>query len=130
MVFRIAIILAFALYTTIVEPTSGQSTQPPGEAYQLKATPRTVAWGYYDAAAKPVLRIKSGDTVEIQTLLTNSPPASTPKCTAPRSRPPRSTSLCGAGGPVPEILDHYAWGSGSQGRWSVGHLSFTGRAPS
>jgi acetamidase/formamidase len=32
-----------------------------------------VAWGYYDAKAEPVLRIKSGDTVEIQTLITNSP---------------------------------------------------------
>src|SRR6266478_7596137 len=40
---------------------------------QLKATPSTVAWGYYWSQAKPVLRIKSGDTVEIQTLLTNSP---------------------------------------------------------
>jgi acetamidase/formamidase len=41
--------------------------------YQLKATPATVAWGYYWSAAKPVLRIHSGDRVEIQTLLTNSP---------------------------------------------------------
>ena len=44
-----------------------------GADIQLKATPATVAWGYYWSAAKPVLRIKSGDTVEIQTLLTNSP---------------------------------------------------------
>jgi acetamidase/formamidase len=41
--------------------------------YQLKATPATVAWGYYWSQAKPVLRIKSGDTVTIETLLTNSP---------------------------------------------------------
>src|SRR5215831_20440509 len=41
--------------------------------YQLKATPSTVAWGYYWSQAKPVLRIKSGDTVEMQTMLTNSP---------------------------------------------------------
>src|SRR5258705_409206 len=41
--------------------------------YQLKATPSTVAWGYYWSQAKPALRIKSGDTVEIQTMLTNSP---------------------------------------------------------
>ena len=32
-----------------------------------------MAWGYYDATAKPVLRIQSGDTVEVQTLITNSP---------------------------------------------------------
>ncbi|HXB70555.1 MAG TPA: acetamidase/formamidase family protein [Candidatus Acidoferrales bacterium] len=41
--------------------------------YQLKASPGTVVWGNYSAAAKPVLRIKSGDTVEVQTMLTNSP---------------------------------------------------------
>ena len=32
-----------------------------------------MAWGYYDAKAAPVLRIKSGDTVEIETLITTSP---------------------------------------------------------
>ncbi len=39
----------------------------------LAATPKTIAWGYYDAAAPPVMRIKSGDTVEFDTLLTSSP---------------------------------------------------------
>jgi acetamidase/formamidase len=43
------------------------------EKFALKATPKTVAWGYYDAKAAPVSRIRSGDTVEIQTLITNSP---------------------------------------------------------
>src|ERR1700745_1949853 len=43
------------------------------EKLMLKPTPKTVAWGYYDAKAAPVLRIKSGDTGEIQTLITNSP---------------------------------------------------------
>ena len=41
--------------------------------YTLKPTPKTVAWGYYDASAPPVLRVRSGDTVEIQTLITSSP---------------------------------------------------------
>src|SRR5215470_2126316 len=41
--------------------------------HTLKPTAKTVAWGYYDAKAAPVLRVKSGDTVEIQTLITNSP---------------------------------------------------------
>src|ERR1051326_435142 len=40
---------------------------------QLKPTPKTVAWGYYDASTPPVMRVKSGDTVEIQTLITSSP---------------------------------------------------------
>src|SRR5437667_10075393 len=46
---------------------------PAQEKLTLKPTPKTVAWGYYDAKAAPVLRVKSGDTVEIQTLITNSP---------------------------------------------------------
>ncbi len=44
-----------------------------GSTHTLKATPQTVAWGYYDATAQPVLRIHSGDTVIFETLLTNSP---------------------------------------------------------
>ena len=40
---------------------------------QLKPTPKTIAWGYYDASTPPVVRIKSGDTVEVQTLITSSP---------------------------------------------------------
>ncbi|MDB5454836.1 MAG: acetamidase [Caulobacter sp.] len=43
--------------------------------YTLEATPATVAWGHYDAAAKPVLHIQSGDTVVFHTLLTSSPTA-------------------------------------------------------
>lgn len=39
----------------------------------LPATPQTVAWGHYDATSKPSLTIKSGDTVVVHTLLTNSP---------------------------------------------------------
>jgi acetamidase/formamidase len=35
--------------------------------------PKTVAWGYYDATTPPVVRVRSGDTVRIQTLITTSP---------------------------------------------------------
>ena len=52
-------------------PTGTQAAVP--HEYLLRATPRTVAWGYYDAAAPPVLRIRSGDTVKFETLITNSP---------------------------------------------------------
>ncbi len=41
--------------------------------YQLKATPGNVVWGYYWSQAKPVLRIRSGDSVAMQTLTTASP---------------------------------------------------------
>src|SRR5438270_10873458 len=63
-----AVLNACALAIT---PASGQ--EPAGRTHQLKATPKTVAWGYYDAKATPVLRVKSGDTVEIQTLITSTP---------------------------------------------------------
>jgi acetamidase/formamidase len=53
-------------------------SQPPADKagpqmHVLKASPKTVCWGYYDASAPPVLKINSGDTVEVHTLLTNSP---------------------------------------------------------
>jgi acetamidase/formamidase len=41
--------------------------------FELSATPTTVAWGNYDAAHPPALTIRSGDTVVVHTLLTNSP---------------------------------------------------------
>jgi hypothetical protein len=37
--------------------------------YTLKAAPKTVGWGYCDAKTPPVLRVKSGDTVEIRASL-------------------------------------------------------------
>jgi acetamidase/formamidase len=46
---------------------------PSAAPIELAATPATVAWGHYDAAAKPVLTVRSGDTVTVHTLLTNSP---------------------------------------------------------
>ncbi len=48
-------------------------SQSPPATHTLAATPKTVAWGYYDAAAPPVLRINSGDTVIFDTLLTSVP---------------------------------------------------------
>ena len=41
--------------------------------HRLPATPQTVAYGYYSAAATPVLRIASGDTIEVETMITNRP---------------------------------------------------------
>src|SRR5437773_10922993 len=49
------------------------TAQAQQQTYQLKPTPKTVAWGYYDASTPPVLRIKSGDIVELQSLITSSP---------------------------------------------------------
>src|SRR3954463_3052705 len=41
--------------------------------HKLPATPTTVAYGYYWSEAKPALRVKSGDIVEVETMLTNTP---------------------------------------------------------
>src|SRR5579864_611403 len=43
------------------------------ETHRLTSTPKTVVWGYYDAATPPVLRVRSGDTVEIRTSMIASP---------------------------------------------------------
>jgi acetamidase/formamidase len=43
------------------------------QTHRLEATPTTVAYGYYWSAATPVLRIQSGDIVDVDTLLTNTP---------------------------------------------------------
>ena len=47
--------------------------QPGPKTHRLLATPDTVAYGYYWSEAKPVLRIASGDIIDVDTLLTNSP---------------------------------------------------------
>lgn len=56
----------------LVMTASAQQGGSPA-THTLKATPKTIAWGYYDASTPPVLRVKSGDTVEVQTLITSSP---------------------------------------------------------
>jgi acetamidase/formamidase len=49
----------------------GQSPAP--RTHRLEATPDTVAYGYYWSQARPALRISSGDIVDVDTLLTNTP---------------------------------------------------------
>src|SRR5438477_7646060 len=50
-------------------PATAQSQK----VHRLRATPTTVAYGYYWSEAKPVLRIASGDIIDVDTLLTNTP---------------------------------------------------------
>jgi acetamidase/formamidase len=50
-----------------------RSTAPAPQTHRLEATPSTVAYGYYWSEATPVLRIGSGDIIDVDTLLTNSP---------------------------------------------------------
>jgi acetamidase/formamidase len=56
-----------------VAPVLACATPALSATYEIQASPKTVAWGHYDATDKPVLTVKSGDTVVIHTLLTNSP---------------------------------------------------------
>jgi acetamidase/formamidase len=65
---RTAILVALFLVAIGAKGQQRETT-----VYPLKPTPKTVAWGYYDASTPPVLRIKSGDKVEVQTLITSSP---------------------------------------------------------
>ncbi len=44
-----------------------------GAVKTLEPTPETVAYGYYDAAAPPVMRVHSGDTLRVHTLITSTP---------------------------------------------------------
>lgn len=68
---------AVVAVAAIVSMSSSAGRQQPGggAAYQLKPTAKTITWGYYDASTPPVLRVQSGDTVEIQTLFGGVDPA-------------------------------------------------------
>jgi len=49
------------------------SLQAAPRTHRLEVTPGTVAYGYYWSEAQPVLRIASGDIIDVDTLLTNTP---------------------------------------------------------
>src|SRR5256885_15114775 len=66
-------ILMRAGIVVLTMPLAAAAQTVPPAKYTLKPTPKTIAWGYYDASTPPVLRIKSGETVEIQTLIASSP---------------------------------------------------------
>lgn len=66
-----AIVLISALCISVSSLVAQQTSAP--ATYTLKETPKTVAWSYYDAKAAPVLRVKSDDTVEIQTPAISAP---------------------------------------------------------
>jgi len=61
---RTTILLTAFLLALTVKRSANLSTQTYAEDRRL---------GYYDASTTPVLRIKSGDIVELQSLITSSP---------------------------------------------------------
>jgi len=64
-------VLAVVLVFAGVSLLAGQTRAP--RTHRLEATPATVAYGYYWSAATPALRIQSGDIIDVDTLLTNTP---------------------------------------------------------
>ena len=56
-----------ALLTTV-----GVHARSP-HVHRLEATPATIVYGYYWSEAPPALRIASGDIIDVDTLLTNTP---------------------------------------------------------
>ena len=43
------------------------------QLHRLEATAATIVYGYYSSEAPPALRIASGDVIDVDTLLTNTP---------------------------------------------------------
>ena len=67
---RNATILAFVALGAISATVAARAQN---KTHRLLATPTTVAYGYYWSEAKPALTIASGDIIDVDTLLTNSP---------------------------------------------------------
>ena len=68
------LVVAASSFAVACGGTAAVKTAPaPAAQHRLMPSPSTVAWGYYDAAATPVLRVKSGEIVEIGTLITSNP---------------------------------------------------------
>ena len=63
------VVVSFAGIAALTASLSGQAPK----THRIEATPATVAVGYYWADAKPALRIASGDIIDVDTLLTNTP---------------------------------------------------------
>jgi acetamidase/formamidase len=58
----------------LISITVAQAAQTPlPRTHRLEASPATVAYGYYWSETRPVLRIASGDIIDVDTLLTNTP---------------------------------------------------------
>ena len=69
---QIAYARRFALALTLLGLPAVATSQKP-TVHRLEATPATVAYGYYWSEAKPALRVKSGDFIDVETMLTNTP---------------------------------------------------------
>ena len=66
------ITLAFCLAAAAVS-IHAQSPKTQPRTHRLEASPTTVAYGHYWAETKPALTIDSGDIIDVDTMLTNTP---------------------------------------------------------
>jgi acetamidase/formamidase len=66
---RSPLLLPLAPLTALAAALPAQ--QP--RTHRLPATPETVAYGHYWAETPPVLRVASGDVIDVETLITNRP---------------------------------------------------------
>ena len=57
----------------VVALVAAHHAQAASKTHRLEAAPGTVAYGYYWSEAQPALRIESGDIIDVDTLLTNTP---------------------------------------------------------
>src|SRR6476659_3901325 len=64
---RTLFVIALASGSALASALLAQTVHP------LPATPTTVAYGYYWSQAKPAIHVKSGDFVDVETMLTNTP---------------------------------------------------------
>src|SRR5688572_31339271 len=64
--------ISIALAAALCTASAGAQART-GKIHKLEASPTTVAYGFYHSAATPVLRIASGDIIDVTTMLTNTP---------------------------------------------------------
>src|SRR5215472_6539031 len=64
--------LTFSASLLALLTTAGVHARSP-HLHRLEATPATIVYGYYWSEAPPALRIASGDIIDVDTLLTNTP---------------------------------------------------------
>ena len=57
------------LFTAFLILTCAKLTIAQPKTHDLKLEPKNVHWGYYDAKIPPVLRVASGDTVRVETMI-------------------------------------------------------------
>jgi acetamidase/formamidase len=65
------LLLRTSLLAAVLATTTAHAHAP--AVHRLEATPETVVYGYYWSQARPALRIASGDFIDVDTLLTNTP---------------------------------------------------------